>query len=49
MEPEAIADGEGGRLAREDEVPAWRDIFDASKLSGGGEREEVDAAKDAGW
>lgn len=46
MEPETVADGEGGRFAGEDKVPAWWDVFDTSKLGGGGKGEEIDTAED---
>lgn len=47
MEPETLTDGEGCCLASEDESPSGWYIFQASKLGGGSEGEEVDAAKDS--
>ena len=48
VEPEAVSDGQGGCGAGEDEVPAWREGFDALEAWGGGEGEEVDAAEGRG-
>lgn len=48
VEPEAVTDGEGGRFAGEDEVPAWWYVFNTPKGGSGGEGEEVDTAKDVG-
>lgn len=47
MEPEAITDGEGCRFASKDKMPTRRNVFYALKMGGGGEREEVDSAKDS--
>ena len=47
MKPKSITDGKGCCFTREDEMPAGGYILYASELGSRGEREEVDATKDA--
>ena len=46
MEPEGITYGVGCCFASEDEMPSNGDVFYALEMGGGGEGEQVDAAKD---
>lgn len=32
MEPEAVADGEGGGFGGVEEVPAWGEVFDTEEV-----------------